>query len=324
VVEGSVRRSGNRVRVSAQLVDGLSGNQIWAERYDRELEDVFVLQDELALTICGAIEPELAKSEQRRVRSKAPENMDAWDFCHRGMWLLQTLKKGEVAEARRMFERSMSLDPNFSRGYVGYVGAYSHDKRLGFLEMERDDALQAARRAVELDGEDAWSHWALGLVYYVDPDPEAAIPEFRHAIQLNPSFADAHSLLGSSLLNAGRAKEAIPLLEQAIRLSPREPFIGITLSRVGLAHLCLRRHEDAVAWLKNGVRHQNTGWPAYAYLISALGHLGLFDETRRWQDEMLRRQPEVTVDFARQHTTVASSEYMDHMIDGLRKAGLPE
>ena len=122
----------------------------------------------------------------------------------------------------------------------------------------------------------------------------------------------------------GRAKEAIPLLEQAIRLSPREPYIGITYSRVGLAYLCLQRHEDAVEWLMNGLRHQNTGWPAYAYLVSALGHLGLLDEIGRWQDELRRRQPGVTIGSVRQHTTVAFSEYMDHLIDGLRKAGLPE
>ncbi len=324
VVEGSVRKAGNRVRIMAQLIDGDTGNHIWAERYDRELEDVFAVQDELALTLCGAIEPELAKSEQRRIRSKAPENMDAWDCCQRGMWLMQKSQKDVIAEARGMFERAMELDPEFCRAFVGYVGTYAHGRIVGYLEGDRDKALHAARRAVELDNEDAWSHWALGAIYRVDRDLVAAISEFSQAIQLNPSFAEAHAWLGESLSCSGRAEEAVPCIEQAIRLSPRDPWIGITHNRMGRAYLFLRQHENAVEWSKSALRHQNVGWPSAANLASALCHLGRLDDARRALDEMQKFQPGITIGFVRDHTTVTHSDYMDHLIDGLRKAGLPE
>ena len=119
--------------------------------------------------------------------------MDAWDYCQRGMWLMQKSQKDVIAEARGMFERAMELDPEFCRAFVGYVGTYAHGRIVGYLEGDRDKALHAARRAVELDNEDAWSHWALGAIYRVDRDPDAAISEFSHAIQLNPSFAEAHA-----------------------------------------------------------------------------------------------------------------------------------
>ena len=324
VLEGSVRKSGNRVRLNAQLIDGITGNHIWAERYDRDLEDVFALQDELTLTLCGAIEPELTKSEQQRTSSKAPENMDAWDYYQRGMWLWQIGKKDETAEARRMFEHAMELDPGFGRAFAGYVGTYHSSRRLGYQEVDRDKALQAARRAVELDTEDAWSHVALGLVYHVDPDPDAAIPEFAHAIQLNPSLADGHAWLGDSLSCAGRSEEAVLPLEQAIRLSPRDPRIGVMHARMGRAYLFLRQHEKAVEWSRSGLRHQNVGWPAAANLAAALGHLGRPEEARRALDDMRRLQPGITVGFVRDHTPVIHADYMDHFIDGLREAGLPE
>jgi TolB-like protein len=324
VLEGGVRKAGNRVRITAQLIDGDTGNHIWAERYDRELDDVFAVQDELALTLCGAIEPELAKSEQQRISSKAPENMDAWDYCQRGMWLMQRGQKDEITEARGMFERAMELDPGYCRAFVGYVGTYAHGSILGFLEGDRDKALRAARRAVELDSEDAWARWALGAVYRVGRDPDAAILEFSHAIQLNPSFAEAHAWLGDSLSCAGRAEEAVPCIEQAIRLSPRDPMIGITHNRMGRAYLFLRQYDKAVEWSKSALRHQNVSWPSAANLASALSHLGRQDEARRALDEMQRLQPGTTISFIRDHTTVTNSGYMDHLIDGLRKAGLPE
>ena len=324
VLVGSVRKSGNRVRLNAQLIDGITGNHIWAERYDRELEDVFALQDELTLTLCGAIEPELTKSEQQRTSSKAPENMDAWDYYQRGMWLWQAGRKDENAEARRMFEHSMELDPSFARAFIGYVGTYHSSRRLGFLEVDRDKALQAARRAVDLDSEDAWSHVALGLVYHVDPDPEAAIPEFAYAIQLNPSLADGHAWLGDSLSCAGRAEEAVVPLQQAIRLSPRDPRIGVMHARMGRAYLFLRQHEKSVEWSRSALRHQNVGWPAAANLASTLGHLGQLDGARRALDDMQRLQTGLTIGFVGDHTPVIHPDYMDHFIDGLRKAGLPE
>ena len=182
------------------------------------------------------------------------------------------LKKEEVAEARVLFEHAMELDPNFARAFVGYVLTYFSDMRLGFAKRDRVKALQAAKRAVELDRDDALTHWALGLLYYGDPDLEAAISEFEYVIQLNPSFASAHASLGSALAGSGRAEEAIPHIEQAIRLNPRDPMIGVTLSRMGRTYLFLHRHEEAVKWVRQGLRHSGIGWPLNVNLVSALAH----------------------------------------------------
>ena len=324
VLEGSVRKSGNRVRITAQLIDGLTGNHVWAERYDRELEDVFALQDELSLTLCGAIEPELAKSEQQRSKSKAPESLDAWDCYHRGMWLWQRNRKDEVAEARRLFERAMELDPNFGPAFAGYAITYFREMLIGFSERDREKALRAGRRAVELDDEDASAHTALGLVHYIDREHHAAIAECDHAIQLNPSFAMARALLGSALSDSGKAEEAIPHLEQTIQLSPRDPLIGHVHARMARAFLFLRKHEKAVEWARTGLRHPNINWPIHSYLVSALGHLGNQDEARRALDDLRRFRLSITIGFVGEHLPITDMDYRDHLLDGLRKAGMPE
>ena len=216
VIEGSVRRTGKRRRISAQLINSETGHHVWADRYDRDIEDFFDLQDEITQQIAAVIAPELDRAEQLRSVEKRPENLDAWECYQRGMAFWLTSKTDDVAEARGLFERAMEIDPRFARAYVGYVATYYTDMRLGFANRDREQALRAAKRAVELNGNDALTHWALGLIYYVDPNPHAAIPEFADAIELNPSFAEAHSLLGMSLSGAGRAEEAVPCIEQAI------------------------------------------------------------------------------------------------------------
>jgi tetratricopeptide (TPR) repeat protein len=240
------------------------------------------------------------------------------------MSLWQTLKKDQVAEARRLFERAMALDPTFGGGFIGYAATYLPDTRLGFAQRDPEKALQAARRAVELDGEDAWAHWALGLVYLVDKSLDAAISEFEYVIQLNPSFADAYAMLGSALSGTGRAKEAIAPIKQSMRLSPHHSMIGPTHSRLARVYLNLHEYEESVKWARLGLRHQNAGWPLPATLASALGHLGRSEEARQALGEMERLRPGTTIDFVRAHLPITDPDYMEHLLDGLRKAGLPE
>jgi adenylate cyclase len=323
VVEGSVRKSGNRLRVTAQLINTDTGHHVWAERYDRDVEEFFDLQDEITRQISAVIAPELDRAEQRRTVGKRPESLDAWECYQRGMSLWQTLKVDEVAEARGLFEQAMALDPTFARAYVGYVLTYHQQTRVGSAETDREKAMQAAGRAIELDSDDASAHFALGLVYFLDRDLEAAISEFENANRLNPSFAPAHALLGNALSGSGRAEEAIPQIEQAIRLNPHDPAIGPIYTRLASAHLFLQRHEVAVKWARQSIRNQASNWPTRAYLASALAHLDRLDEARRALDEMNEIKPGITIEFVRQHTPVTDTGYMDHLLDGLRKAGLP-
>ncbi len=160
ILEGSVRKSANRVRISAQLIDGTTGNHVWAERYDRDLEDVFAVQDEITQTVVGSIEPELLKSELHRARIKPPENLHARDCYYRGMWHLNRRTKEDLTEARRLFERATELDPNFGPAYVGIVTTYRQQRTSGYTKRNSESAFRAARKAVELDDEDSSAHLA--------------------------------------------------------------------------------------------------------------------------------------------------------------------
>jgi len=325
VIEGSVRKSGRRLRVTAQLINTDTGHHVWAERYDRDIEDFFELQDEITQQISAVIAPELDRAEQHRMVGKRPESLDAWECYQRGMSLWLMLKKDENAKARALFERAIELDPNFVPPYVGYVRAYYVDARLGYAKADRDKAMQAATRAIELDKDDALANYALGLIYILDRDHEAAISELEYAIQLNPSFVSPHALLGHALSSSGRAEEAIPHFEQAIRLNPHDPLIGLNYARMARAYLHLHKHEEAVKWAQQGRRRRHSfNWSLPSLLASALAHLGRLDEARRAVEEMNELEPGITVEFARAHTPVTDTAYVDHYLDGLRKAGLPD
>jgi len=226
VLEGSVRKAVNRVRISAQLIDGSTGNHLWAERYDRELADIFDVQDEITQTVAGAIEPELVKAEQQRAKKKPSERLDAWDCYHRGMWHISRRSKEDIAEARRLFERAAELDPTFGPAFQGIAAVAFYEFLSGISERNVEVGLRAARKAVELDDHDANAHTQLGHVYQMAGDAEAAIAEQEIAIQLNPSLAVAYYYLSRTKAYSGQAGEAIQHARSAIRLSPHDTNIG--------------------------------------------------------------------------------------------------
>lgn len=196
--------------------------------------------------------------------------------------------------------------------------------RLGYSERETEIPIRAARQAVVLDSEHAQSHLSLGMVHYVDRNAGAAIAEIEFAIRLNPSSAMAQVMLGRVLIASGKAEKAIPHIELALRLSPQDPLIGSFYGAISRAHLCLREYEKAVEWAKMGRLHQNIQWPIPSGLASALGHLGRLSEARAAVQEMEQRQPGITIAFVREHLPVTDPDYMQHILEGLRRAGLPE
>ena len=325
VLEGSVRKAGNRVRITAQLIDGSTGKHVWAERYDRALEDVFALQDELTETIVGAIEPELSREERRRATNKRPDNLDAWDEYQRGLAHLYLATKEGLAEAERHFRRAIAMDPGLGPAHAGsaegrYLGlVYGHSDAPG---EDREEALKAARRALELDGADAAAHCMLGRVHSLRREHAEAIPELEAALALNPSLASAHYGIGAAFAFSGRARDAFPHLENAIRLSPRDPHMGSFLVRMADAHLFTGAYEEAVEWARKALRQPNFQWSRHAVLISALGHLGRQDEARRALDELLRQRADFSVRFVRETHLISDPEDLAHYIDGLHKAGV--
>jgi adenylate cyclase len=325
VLEGSVRKAGSRVRVTAQLIDGDTGKHVWANRYDREFDDVFSVQDELTETIVGALDPELGKAERERAKAKRPENLDAWDVYQRGLWHLYHYTKEDIEKAQKLFRQATLLDPNLGVAFSGLAEAFYFSLVYGHSdtpEHDREEALVAARTAVELDGEDAVAHSTLGRIYYVRREHDLAIAELQTALELNPSLAWAHYGVGAALVFSGRAREALPFLQTAMKLSPRDPNMGSFLVRMADAYLFMRDYDEAIAWAKKALRQSGFQWSRYAVLVSALGHLGRLEEAKRALQELRTRRFDFSIEFVQATHLIADADDMSHYLDGLRKASV--
>ena len=325
VLEGSVRKAANRIRLTAQLLDGTSGNHLWAERYDRDLEDIFDLQDELTQTIVGAIEPELNKAEQARARLKKPDNLGVWDIYQRGMSELHKLTAESLPKAEAAFSRVTEMDPNFAPAFTGLANLQYYNLVLGHAadpDTARRAALAAGRQAVTVDREDSDAHCALGRADMSNRMFDEAMSEFRHAIDLNPSDALAHYSLGAAHVFRGQPDLSLPHLDDAIRLSPQDANMGSFLVRKAQAMLYLRRYEDAVDWARRALLLPNFQWSRYAVLASALGHLGRTEEAASALNELLQRIPDFSEQYALDYSPWLDDHHFKHMFDGLRMAGL--
>ena len=283
VLEGSVRKGGDRVRVTAQLIEATTGNHIWAKRYDRELADIFTIQDELTEAIAGEIEPELAEVERERAHREPPENLNAWGCYQQGLWHLWQLTAGENAEAQRLLQRAADIDSGFAPAFAAL--GYSHylDSQLAFRDSGSESlakARQAALRAVEIDVRDATAHCVLGRVHMALGDHSSAVTDLETAIDLNPSFAFAHSGLALCLVFTGRSEAGIPEFELAEQLSPHDPLVSIWQAIRAAAHSVLGQFQQAEEYARRASQHPRAGFWAYAHLAQALAGQGKSEEAR--------------------------------------------
>jgi adenylate cyclase len=330
VIEGSVRKAGNRVRITAQVVEAASGNHLWAERYDRDLKDIFALQDEMAQTIVGAVEPELSAAEREHAARKPPESLDAWETYQRGLWHLWSFTRDDNAETQRVLRRAQELDPSFVTAYA--FESYSHylDAMLGFSEAPDESlaaALTAAKRALALDDKDPVAYFALGRVYMMHGKHDASVVELETAISINPSFAMAYHGLGSALMLSGRLEEAAEALDKAIRLSPRDPVLWGMMCFRSVTCSLLQQYEAAAEWGRRAAhepRAAKGGYWAYAVLASALGNLGQAAAAREALGEALRQKPDLSLTYLEKTLPTKEPGGLDPYLAGLRKAGLPE
>jgi TolB-like protein/Tfp pilus assembly protein PilF len=328
VLQGSIRKGGNRVRISAQLIDATTGDHLWAERYDREIEDIFALQDEITEMIVAPIQPELASAEQERVRRKLPENLNAWEVYQHGLWHMYHFTNEGLDEALRLFSRAIAMDADFAPSHAG--SAYVHIQKAFYADPQTrvktlDEALSAARKAVNLDERDAVAHFTLGRAHSLRCEFEPAVDEIQTAIDLNPSFAQAHFGLGHVLTHSGRMEMAIASLDRAIRLSPHDPHLFAFYTTRALSHFYLGQYDAAAKWASKAVRAPNaTFWPHVAY-TAALAYLGQLDNAKAACVGLLERKPRYTCAIARDDFFFTrDEELVEQTIAGLRKAGLPE
>ena len=323
ILEGSVRRAGDRLRISTQLIDGEIGNHLWAERYDRNLQDIFEVQDEVTANVAASVQSELALTEQRRARAIPPENLDAWEAYQRGAALQSEWTAKSLTASREYFERAMELDPNFVPAQAAYAEALAY-RYLGSMDQALfEKAERIARKAVELDRNEPRAHAALGWVVMQKDDFSAAIAAFQTALELNPSDPHNHLHMGTTLFHTGRGEEAIPHFKLAIRLSPRDVEIGRFYARLSATQLGLEHYAAAVESWRKAVQYPNAPWAPTA-LAAALAQDGQQQEAERALAEALKRRPELTIQYVRDTGITPFPAYQALLIEGLRKARLPE
>jgi adenylate cyclase len=327
VVEGSVRKAGSRVRITAQLIHAATDRHIWAERYDRALEDIFAVQDEISEAIITAVAPALASAEAQRAQRKAPENLDAWDYAMRGNWFLSRRGKDDIAEARRLFGIALEIDPNSTLALSGLAFALCWVSNLGF-EGDRDairkTAYDAALRAIDLDDNDAWAHATMAFVFFTLRQLDAAIPEGKRALALNPNLAVAQSLLAISYSWRGDHELAVQHAVMAERLSPRDPAQSMWSFARACAEFGAGNYERALDYARKTTEAMPRFPGGWRYVVSSLGHLGRLDEARTAAEQLLQATPNESLQVVRKVLPNDRSERMERLIAGLRKAGVPE
>jgi adenylate cyclase len=326
VLEGSVRKAANRVRITAQLIDALSGRHIWAERFDRDLDDIFAVQDELTEAIVVAVAPSFVSAEAKRIERKSPEQFDVWDYAMRGNWHLLRRSREDVARARRLFEAALDLDPKSTMALSGLAVTLFWSINFAWVDdvpEARETALAAARAAVALDEMDAEAHVALGVANFYMPRLDASVSACRRALELNPNFSMAEAWLSIALSWRGDYEEAAVHAETATRLSPRD-----IMSVGNFAHTCTEfgagRYESCIEWA--GKTLQSTPeFPApWRYLTASLAHLDRMDEARVAKDRLVELMPYENLKLVRAALPSENLDRMERFVEGLRKAGLPE
>jgi TolB-like protein/Flp pilus assembly protein TadD len=328
LVEGSVGTIGRRVRITARLVETEAGRCVWAEQYDRELEDIFDLQDEIVATIAGRIEPEVGGAERKRVESKSPQALRAWDLFHLGMKRFYKSTAADNIEAQRLFRRAVEMDPTFAQAYASLSYAivlamiyFDADQK----ESKLDEAIDIARKAVELDERDAFAHFACGRALLARKAYRESLAELESALALNPNLAVVYCGLADSLAYEGRFAEAIPYFEKAINLSPHDPQRWAFYSYRALAHLLAGEFEDAFEWAQRATRVPNCHYWPFVHRVAALGYLRWETELAPALAELRERKPNFSCRFARERLFfIKDPEHLERYLAGLRKAGVAE
>jgi len=324
VLEGSIRKAGNRVRITAQLVDALSGGHLWADRFDRELTDIFATQDEVVQKIVEALAIKLSQVEAQDLRRGGTKNLEAYECWLRARQLLGRGTRDSIIQARDLHRRAIELDPKFCSPHVGlafaavsdYVNAWGPDPMLAL-----DEAEQWARRAIELDDRQPGGHVALGNVLVWRRSYDDALTALNRAVELDHNYAQGHALLGMALMYSGCSAEALEALATAMRLDPHYP--NILLHLVAQAHFSLGHDEIAATHLSERIaRNPNTD-ASRMLLAACYGHLGRAEEARAAWAGLLEVNPDFSLTQRANVLPYKDGRDFQRIVDGLTKAGLP-
>jgi adenylate cyclase len=323
VLEGSVRRGGNRLRITAQLIDAATGNHLWADRYDGELTDVFALQDEITRKVVAAIEPKLLEAEGVRSQSRSPEDLDAWDMVIRANSLFWRLTAAEIDAAISILKQAVERFPDYAPAHSmlaflllvsGYVGCNVMDQQV-------KQAAPFAARASELDNSDPWAHLTLGFLAFFRRRTDDAAEEFQRALDLNPNFAAAHGYLGWALAFDGRTDQAITHLELAIRMSPHDPQNAIFNTGIAVVHYLSGRFTESVDFGRKALQQRSGFTASNRICVASLAQAGQIDEARAALARLKEMHPDLSIAWIEKYVPYTPGP-MVKFIEGMRKAGL--
>ncbi len=324
VVEGSVRKASGRVRITVQLNDAATGSQIWSERYDRDLADVFAVQDEITAAIVASIEPQLYAAENVRARRKTPDNLDAWELVMRALSHYWRVTREDSAIAHELLEQAIAIDPHYGQALGLLAASHTFTAYMGWTDLAPSfaRAKAAAAAAVRADSEDAWAQLALGCVHGLARRLDDALAQFELAVELNPSFAVAQGYRGIVLNACGRYDEALAAAERALRLSPRDPFSAIYCAVAASAQFGSRNYAEAMRIARDAIRQRGDFVSPHRCLVTAAGMSGAEQAAAAALAELRRVQPNVSLAWLASQIPIRDPAAMEHYLEGFRRAGL--
>jgi TolB-like protein len=324
VVEGSVRKGGDRVRITAQLNDVATGSHIWAERYDRDLADVFAVQDEITEAIVAAIEPQLYAAENFRAQRKPPDSMDAWDLVMRALSHYWRVTRQDNVVAQALLEKAIAIDPNYGQALGVLAASHTFSAHMGWEDMATvaPIAERAAQAAILADSKDPWAHYALGCVYLFARRFDDSLAEFEWALRLNQNFSLAQGYYGLTLAYCGRSEEAELAARRALRLSPHDPLSAIYFGIASYAEYVGCNYEAAMRLAREGIRRRADFVGAHRVLTAAAGMAGQDDVAKAALQELRRTQPNISLDWIAKQMPIKHDTEREHYLAGFRRAGL--
>jgi tetratricopeptide (TPR) repeat protein len=322
-----VRKAGTRLRTTVQVVDAETEHSVWSERFDRDIVDIFELQEDVSRIVASRIETELGLTEQRKAEGRPRKNLGAWDLYQLAVAQFYKFTRDGNQQCQQLLREAIDLDPAFAEAHSRL--AYAIVLSMVYFDAPTDsalldEALAAAERAIAVDDQDANAYFTLGRVRLARREYDLAIDALEQAVALNPALAVTYCGLGDSLAYEGRLDEAIEQFEIAIRLSPHDPFRWAFYSYRSIAHLFRGEYDQAASWARRSMQIPNAHYWPRAHLVSALGHLGDETQARSAVGELLRLKPEFSMAFARERLFyLKRPDQIETYLDGLRKAGVP-
>jgi len=325
VLEGSVRKASGKVRITGQLIDAVTGAHLWADRFERDLTDIFALQDEVTVAVVSAVQPKLLQTEIAMAARRRPENLTAYDFFLRAMSQYYLTTREGVAETMRLAHRALELDPGFGRAAALAGGCHMRNVVWGYAvdpQFERKEAVRLSRWALRIDDSDPDALARAGIISaFIVGDCEREIELVDRAVALNPNLFYAWHCRGQVYRIAGLLEEAIQSFERAVRMSPVDPGLHMTFVGMGQAFIELGRFDEAIVAGKKALRENPSYSQAYCCLASAFAHLGRDAEAREAAARVLEVDPTFTISAFLARGAPSNAKLL---IEGLQKAGLPE